>query len=125
MPRPRVLVVTDRAEAAGAICATLTAEGCDVDTVSRGEDAVGRYAQHHYHLLIAGIQLPDLDGRDLYFILRARWPSASPRVIFLVPAGAPIPPPAAGLTTPVAPVLPTPFAPEALRDIARRALGML
>lgn len=125
MPRPRVLVVTDERETAEAIHATLTAERYDVDTVGLGEDALEQFAQWHYDLLISSIRLPDLDGRDLFFALRERWPFAYPRVIFLVRDGAPIPPRAGGLTGSGAPVLPVPFAPAALRDMARRALGVL
>lgn len=125
MPRPRVLAVTDDAGTTEAIRATLTEEGYDVDTAGGAADALERFSQWHYDLLISSIRLPDLDGRDLYFALRERWPSAYPRVIFLVEAGAPIPPPAKGLTGPAAPVLPVPFTPEALRDMVRRALGVL
>ena len=125
MPRPRVLVVTDDPETATAIRATLTAERYDVDTVRRAVDALRRFTEQHYDLLIASLWLPDLDGLDLYFVLRTRWPFAYPRVIFLLQAGTPSPPPAWGLTGPEAPVLPVPCTPEALRDIVRRALGAL
>jgi DNA-binding response OmpR family regulator len=109
---------------AAAIRATLIAEH-DVDTVRSGLDALRRFTEQHDDLLIASLWLPDLDGRDLYFVLRARWPFAYPRVTFLVPADAPRPPPAWGLTGPAAPVLPVPCAPGALRNMVRRALGVL
>ncbi len=124
MPRPRVLLVTDDPETAAAIRALLTAERYDVDTVRRAVDALRRFTEQHYDVLIASLRLPDLDGRDLYFVLRERWPFAYPRVIFLVEAGAPSLPPDWGLTGPVAPVLPVPCTPEALRDMVRRALGV-
>jgi two-component system NtrC family sensor kinase len=124
MPRPQVLVVTEDRETADTIRATLTAEGYDVDTAGRAADALERFAQQHYDLLISSVRLPDLGGRELYWALRTRWPSASPRVIFLVPAGAPILPPAGGLTELGARVLPLPFTPAALRDVVRRALGV-
>ena len=105
--------------------ATLTAEGYEVHTVGHGADVLERFSQQHYDLLISSIQLPDRDGRDLYIALRARWPFAYPRVLFLVPVNAQIPPPARGLVGPEAPILRTPLTPEALRDVARRALGVL
>jgi DNA-binding response OmpR family regulator len=125
MPRPRVLLVTDDSEPAEAIRVTLTAEGYDLDTVGRAADAFERFSQAQYDLLLSSIQLPDLDGRDLYFALRERWPFAYPRVIFLVQAGAPIPPPASGLMGRAAPILRVPFTPEVLRGMVRRALGAL
>ena len=125
MLRPRVLVVTDDAVAAEAIRATLMAEGYDVDTTSRSAEALGQFAQYPYDLLIASLRLPDGDGPGLYWGLRDRWPSAYPRVLFLLQAGDPIPPSGRGLAGPAAPVLPVPFTPEALREIVRRALGAL
>lgn len=125
MPWPYVLVATDDVETAEAIRATLTAEGYEVHTVGHGADVLERFSQQHYDLLISSIQLPDRDGRDLYIALRARWPFAYPRVLFLVPVDAQIPPPARGLVGPEAPILRTPLTPEALRDVARRALGVL
>lgn len=123
MPRPRVLAVTPAPEVAEAIRATVTAERYEVDTVVSAADALERFTQQHYDLLISSLRLPDHDGRDLYFALRARWPSDYPRVIFLVAEGEESLPPATGLTGPEAPVLPVPFTPAALRDLLRRALG--
>lgn len=125
MPHPRVLVVSDDPEMNETIRATLTAERYDVDTVRRGADALERFSQQDYDLLISSVRLPDLGGPELYWALRTRWPSAYPRVIFLSHAGAPSPPPPRGLTGPEAPVLPVPFTSEALRDLVRRALGVL
>ena len=125
MPRPRVLVVTDDPETTELVRATLTAEQYDVDTAGRGADALERFSQQHYDLLISSARLPDVGGRELCWALRTRWPSASPRVIFLAQAGAPIQLLGWGLAGPDAPVLSMPFTSEALRELVRRALGGL
>jgi DNA-binding response OmpR family regulator len=96
MPHPRVLVVTDDAETTELIRGTLTAERYDVDTAGRAADALERFTQQHYDLLISSVRLPDVGGRELYWALRTRWRSASPRIIFLIQTGAPIQPRAAG-----------------------------
>jgi len=125
MARPRVLVATDEVETAERIRVILAAEGCEVDTVGQAADALDQFTQYHYDLLITSLRLRDLDGPGLYWAFRARWPLAHPRVIFLVREGEDIPSSAKGLEGPEAPVLPVPFTPEWLRQIARRALGLL
>lgn len=121
MPRPRILVVTDDSETAERIRTILAPEHYDVDTASRAAEAFERFGQQHYDLMLTSIRLPDADGPGLYWALRERWPSAYPRVIFLVPSDMSIP---GDLTGSEVAVLPVPFAVEPLREMVRHALGV-
>lgn len=100
MARPRILVASDDMETAEQVRSSLVAEGYAVDTAARAGQVFERFGRQPYDLLIASLQLPELDGPALYWALRQRWPSEDPRVIFLAPEGRRLPSSAAGLGGP-------------------------
>jgi len=61
----RVLVVEDDASAAEALVQILQRDGLVVDHVSSGEDALVRFAETTYHILLTDLLLPGMSGIEL------------------------------------------------------------
>ena len=82
--RRRVLVVEDEPDVAGLIKHTLDRGGeLDVDVVGSGEAALKAATEQPPDLIILDLNLPGLDGLEVYRILRTRPTSASVPVIML------------------------------------------
>src|SRR5688572_15523243 len=58
----RLLLVEDDDLCAAALMSVLHREGCDVERVATGGDALGRFALPNYDAVILDLGLPDLDG---------------------------------------------------------------
>lgn len=82
--RRRVLVVEDEPDVAGLIKHTLDRGGeLDVDVVASGEAALKAATEQPPDLIILDLNLPGLDGLEVYRILRTRPASATVPVIML------------------------------------------
>jgi two-component system phosphate regulon response regulator PhoB len=82
--RRRVLVVEDEPDVAGLIKHTLDRGGeLDVDVVDSGEAALKAATEQPPDLIILDLNLPGLDGLEVYRILRTRPASAAVPVIML------------------------------------------
>ena len=71
---PRVLVVDDNADVAGALAMLLEVLGCTVETAASGAEALERARQGRPRLALLDIGLPDMDGLELARRLRAEQP---------------------------------------------------
>jgi two-component system, OmpR family, response regulator MtrA len=58
----RVLLVEDDSSLSEVVSLVLTASGMEVTTVANGSEAVARFADEHYDLVVLDIMLPGLDG---------------------------------------------------------------
>lgn len=117
----RVLVVDDEPRLQEFIRRVLAADGYEVDTVGRGDDALKYIGENDYALIFLDIRLPDMSGIDVYRQLRRRSRSLARKVIFMT----------GGLIDPDisqfffrtnAPRLTKPFTPSRLRAEASQAL---
>lgn len=59
----RVLVIDDEAFVRLTVEQALREEGCEVDTVSRGQEGLDRLAASPFHCVITDLRMPGLDGR--------------------------------------------------------------
>ena len=71
-PGARVLLAEDNPINALLARSLLEREGCVVDRVGNGEDALGAVAGAHYDLILMDLRMPGLDGRETTEALRAR-----------------------------------------------------
>jgi len=65
-----ILVIDDDALFVGWITEALQADRYGVETVGRGDDALGLLAQRHLNLIMMSIMLPDIRGIDLCRLVR-------------------------------------------------------
>jgi two-component system, OmpR family, phosphate regulon response regulator PhoB len=68
--KERVLIVEDEKDIAELMQLHLKREGCDVEVVDKGEDALERIKVQHYSLLVLDWMLPGISGLDLCKKLR-------------------------------------------------------
>ncbi|MFZ9629493.1 MAG: response regulator transcription factor [Ilumatobacteraceae bacterium] len=68
----RILLVEDDRSIADSLVEGLVANGFDVTHVSTGSEA---YEQPEPDMVLLDLGLPDLDGRDVFRLMRARWKS--------------------------------------------------
>lgn len=68
--KERVLIVEDEKDIADLMLLHLKREGCEVEVVDNGEEALERIRNHHYSLLVLDWMLPGISGLDLCKRLR-------------------------------------------------------
>ncbi len=78
-----VLVVDDELEVAELIAEILKKEGFRVDLAHSGVEAVELLSSNRYDLLLSDLNMPELDGRGLYEIVRDEYPSILDRTAFI------------------------------------------
>ncbi|MGQ9686558.1 MAG: response regulator, partial [Thiobacillaceae bacterium] len=62
----------------------LRRQGYQICTVSDGEKARGRMDKERFDLVVCGLDLPLVDGRQLYTWARAKRPEMARRLVFIV-----------------------------------------
>src|SRR3977135_4006989 len=83
----RILVVDDEEALTPLLRYTLDAEGCEVETVGRGDDADTRLKEHVPDLIVLDWMLPGLSGIELCRRLRARPETKQLPIIMLTARG--------------------------------------
>jgi PAS domain S-box-containing protein len=79
----RALVVDDEVDVAELIAEILKKEGFRVDLAHSGLQAVERLKNHRYDLLLSDLNMPELDGRGLYEVIRDDFPDLLERTAFI------------------------------------------
>jgi two-component system phosphate regulon response regulator PhoB len=87
MARPRIVVVEDEEPLAILLRYNLEAEGYEVETIARGDDAELRLTERLPDLLVLDWMLPGLSGIELCRRLRARSDSARLPILILTARG--------------------------------------
>ncbi len=83
MGRARLLIVEDDFDIANMLRIYFTGQNYDVDTASRGSDALEKTRQNLPHLIVLDIMLPDIDGFEVCRILRTNTRTSHVPIIFL------------------------------------------
>ena len=117
----RILVVEDDQGARDLIVSSLRADGHDVDASSSGVEALRLATRQWYDLIVSDLNMPELDGPNLYSQVARRWPTGPPHVLFVSGFGT-SPEYDSFLKVVGAPVLAKPFKVRDLRRAVRRAL---
>lgn len=79
----RALVVDDERDVAELITEILKKEGFDVDVAHSGTEAVEMLRGNRYDLLLSDLNMPELDGRGLYKVIRDDFPDLLERTAFI------------------------------------------
>jgi len=118
--RSRVLVIDDEAAVARYIARVLRKD-CDVTTETSSRAALARLAAGEpYDVVLCDVMMPDMNGIELYEVVRKRHPELVPRVFFMT-GGAFTPEAAQFLDSLPNPPLEKPMGSEKLRSILRAA----
>jgi YesN/AraC family two-component response regulator len=76
MPPPlRILVVDDERMYCALLEQTLAAEGYAVDTADNGRQALARFAERDYDIVLTDLQMPDVNGIEVLKAAKARRPA--------------------------------------------------
>lgn len=70
----RVLLIDDDVAVATGIADLLTADGFEVTVLHTGAPAVDTAESLQPHCVVLDVGLPDIDGREVFRLLRERWP---------------------------------------------------
>jgi CheY-like chemotaxis protein len=79
----RILLVEDHTASRTTLAILLETSGYDVDTAANGREAVDLLADHGYDVIVSDIQMPTMDGIELYRHIQQRWPHLARRVVFM------------------------------------------
>jgi diguanylate cyclase (GGDEF)-like protein len=83
MGKARLLIVEDDFDIANMLRIYFTGQNYEVDTASRGSDALEKTRQNLPHLIVLDIMLPDIDGFEVCRILRTNTRTSHVPIIFL------------------------------------------
>ena len=72
---PLILVVDDKSHISQIMCRSLKNAGYDVDTARDGEEAMRKIDTAIPDVLIADMQMPDMDGQTLYECIERKYPA--------------------------------------------------
>jgi DNA-binding response OmpR family regulator len=113
---PRVLLIEDHQRLRETLCASLTANGCEVVSASSGARGFLEFLRREPDLVVLDVQLPDMDGLHVLGEIRQR--STAVPVVIMTTKMAPV-----YSAIPSVSVLRKPFQPhQFLREVGR-ALG--
>jgi CheY-like chemotaxis protein len=79
----RILLVEDHTASRTTLAILLETSGYDVDTAANGREAVELLARHGYDVVVSDIQMPAMDGVELYRHIQRWWPHLARRVVFM------------------------------------------
>jgi CheY-like chemotaxis protein len=120
--RARILVVDDEDFVRSLIVDVLANLGHQVDAASDGAEAIRRFQQMRYDLVVSDLRMPKMDGAALFQALRDKYSSAMPRMIFVTGQAHSLDY-AGFLGIAGVPVLPKPFSVDGLQKAVSTALG--
>jgi CheY-like chemotaxis protein len=111
-----ILVVEDEPDTRELLDFTLRWNGHHVDTATNGREALDLLAEHSYDVILSNLNMPEMDGEDLYRRIEHGWPHLAPRVVF-VTAARPDPSFRAQYGGRPVPVLTKPYSPARLLQV--------
>ena len=79
----RALVADDESEVGELNAEILKREGFDVDVVSSGEEAISRLQTTTYDIFLSDLNMPGVDGRQIYEALMTRFPEMLKRTAYV------------------------------------------
>jgi len=82
-PAPMVLLVDDEPDLLELAERVLRKAGFQVTCAASGEEALQRLAQQSYDVIVADLKMPKPGGREIYQLIRERYPWLAQRVVFV------------------------------------------
>ncbi len=78
----RILAVDDEPVILDLIVDALSRDRHSVVTASNAREALTKIEQGSYDVLLIDLKMPEMDGHQLFDVIRARWPEKARRVVF-------------------------------------------
>jgi CheY-like chemotaxis protein len=117
-----VLIVDDEVEVGELNAEILRKEGFDVDFVSTGEEAINRLHSTNYDVFLTDLNMPGVDGPQIYNALVAHFPTMLKRTAYIT--GDSMGQSSSGLLSESGlPFLEKPVAPAELRDLVGQLIA--
>ena len=85
-PPTTILVIDDEPSLLRGVARVLRREGYTVATAANGRYALAQLQVQRYDVILSDLQMPDIDGRAFYALLRQQYPALCKRVIFFTGA---------------------------------------
>jgi len=82
-PKPRALVIEDDPASCVVLAKALAAAHFEAVTVSDGREALRILSREDFAVILSDINMPELDGKQLFEFLEKNLPEARSRVIFI------------------------------------------
>jgi len=82
-PRPRALIIEDDPDARAVLAKALAAAHFDAVSVANGREAVQILVREDFAVILSDVNMPELDGKQLFEFLDKNLPEARSRVIFV------------------------------------------
>jgi len=78
-----ILIIDDEPAICDILTRALSEEGYITDSVSNARAALEKIAENSYELCIIDLKMPQMSGKELYEIMKRRFPSLAERVVFI------------------------------------------
>jgi ATP-dependent Lon protease len=78
-----ILIVDDEPSLVLGLGRLLARDGYSVDTASNGREAFAQLQTHRYDVVVSDLQMPEVDGRAFYALVRQHYAYLRHRVIFI------------------------------------------
>jgi len=78
-----ILIIDDEPAICDILTRALSEEGYITDSVSNARAALEKIAENSYELCIIDLKMPQMSGKELYEIMKRRFPSLAERVLFI------------------------------------------
>jgi len=82
-PKPRALIIEDDPEARAVLAKAVAAAHFDAVSVGDGREAMQILVREDFTVILSDINMPELDGKQLFEFLDKNFPEARSRVIFV------------------------------------------
>lgn len=82
-PRPRALIIEDDPDSRAVLAKALAAAHFDATAVGDGREAMQILVREDFTVILSDINMPELDGKQLFEFLDKNLPEARSRVIFV------------------------------------------
>jgi len=85
-PPATILLIDDEPSLLRGVARVLRREGYTVATAANGRYALAQLQVQRYDVILSDLEMPDIDGRAFYALLRQQYPALCKRVIFFTGA---------------------------------------
>jgi DNA-binding NtrC family response regulator len=118
-PAHDILVMEDEATVAKGLEMVLSEEGYRVALAATGHDAINRFDDQAFDLLVADLRLPDMNGLDVIKAVKEKWPHTE---VVVITGYSSVNSAVASMKLGAYDYLPKPFTEEQIKESIRRAL---
>lgn len=120
MTKRRILVVDDEKNIRLMLTQALAADDTQIDTAVNGEEALGKFEQVAYDLVLLDLRLPGMDGMDVLREMQNRYPKLP---VILLTAHGTVENAVEAMKSGAVNYLQKPFSPRELREAVENALA--